>query len=112
MHRRSGPKAESCGARAWRPVLAVASLVLAAAPVRAGQSTPDNPVAAQSLERLSATRERPLFSPTRRPPAPPPPPPAISRAAPPPPSPPPGIALFGIITDAQGPFAMVRVGPG
>ena len=34
-----------------------------------------NPLEAQPLDRLSATRERPLFSPTRRPTPPPPPPP-------------------------------------
>jgi hypothetical protein len=109
MYRRSAPKAAVCSAGA--PLLAFAAVMLAPAPVHAGQSTPDNPVAAQSLERLSATRERPLFSPTRRPPAPPPAPVAISRPAPVPP-PPPNVALFGIVTDAQGPFAMVRIGAG
>src|SRR5260370_6901414 len=53
---------------------------------REGAALP-SPLAAQPLDRLSATRERPLFSPTRRPP--PPPPPVVAAPAPPPPPPPP-----------------------
>jgi general secretion pathway protein N len=71
---------------------------------------PANPLAAQTLDRLSATRERPLFSPTRRPP---PPPPEIVRGPepPPPPAPPPNVALFGIVMDGEEARAVVRAGP-
>jgi len=64
-------------------------------------------LAAQPLDRLSATRERPLFSPTRRPP--PPPPPVV--VAPEPPPPPPDVALFGIVMDGDEAHAVVRAGP-
>ncbi len=66
-----------------------------------------SPLAAQPLDRLSATRERPLFSPTRRPP--PPPPPVV--VAPEPPPPPPDVALFGIVMDGDEAHAVVRAGP-
>jgi hypothetical protein len=72
-----------------------------------------NPLAAQSLESLFATRSQPLFVPARRPPAPP--------SAPPPPAPvverepdapqPPALTLFGIVMEAEGARAIVR-GPG
>jgi len=67
-----------------------------------------NPLEALSLERLSATRDRPLFSPTRRPVAPPPPveqAPAVSA-----PPPPPSVTLFGIVLDDEGARAIVRSG--
>jgi type II secretory pathway component PulC len=66
-----------------------------------------NPLAAQSLDRLSATRERPLFSPDRRPP-PPPPAPIVREAEPPPPPPPPKISLYGIVLDSNEAYAIVR----
>jgi hypothetical protein len=68
-----------------------------------------NPLQVQSLDRLSATRDRPLFSPSRRP-VPPPPPPIerVPEAAPPPP--PPNIAVLGIVVDGEGARAMVRSG--
>jgi general secretion pathway protein N len=71
-----------------------------------------NPVVVLTLEQLSATRERPLFSPARRmpsapAPAPPPPPVAVA-AAPPPPAP--SLALFGIVADEDGARALVRTG--
>jgi general secretion pathway protein N len=66
-----------------------------------------NPLEAQSLDRLSATRERPLFSPTRRPtPPPPPPPPEAAPVAIEPQ--PPNVQLFGIVMDDQGARAIVR----
>jgi hypothetical protein len=69
-----------------------------------------NPVAAQSLDELSATLDRPLFSPGRRPPAPPPPP-AVQAAAPPAlPPPPPNLILFGVVMDGEGARALVRTG--
>ena len=69
-----------------------------------------NPVAAQSLDQLSTTLDRPLFSPSRRPPAPPPPP--VVQAAEPaaPPAPPPNLVLFGVVMDGEGARAVVRSG--
>jgi hypothetical protein len=68
-----------------------------------------NPVAAQSLDQLSSTLERPLFSPSRRPPPPPPP---VAQAPPPPapPPPPPNLVLFGVVMDGEGARAVVRSG--
>jgi hypothetical protein len=70
-----------------------------------------NPVATLVLASLSATRDRPLFSSSRRPPqAPfvrliePPPVPPVA------PAPPPSIALIGVIMEANGSFAVVRAG--
>jgi len=76
-------------------------------------SVPASPLAAYPLDRFSATRERPLFSPSRRLPpppvvvvaAPPPPPP------PPPPLPPPTVTVLGIVTGAEGGRAIVQVAP-
>jgi hypothetical protein len=66
-----------------------------------------NPLAAQPLEAMSATRDRPLFSPTRRPP---PPPPQIVAAPPPPPPPPepPSVLLVGVVMDGEEAKALVR----
>jgi hypothetical protein len=70
-----------------------------------------NPVAAQSLDELSATLERPLFSPSRRPPAPPPQPQAVETAATPAPPPsPPNLVLVGVVMDGEGARAIVRNG--
>lgn len=69
-----------------------------------------SPLAVHSLDRLSATRERPLFSPSRRAPAPPPPPPPIIRPPPPPPEPP-NVTLVGIVMDAGEARAIVQSGP-
>jgi hypothetical protein len=69
--------------------------------------TPGNPLQAQPLAKLSATRDRPLFSPDRRPPAPPPAPVA---AAPPPPAPPPDVTLLGVVVDRERARAIVRSG--
>jgi general secretion pathway protein N len=68
-----------------------------------------NPLEAQSLDRLSATRERPLFSPTRRPTPPPPPPPPESAPVAVVPQPP-NVQLFGIVIDDEGARAIVRAG--
>ena len=69
-----------------------------------------NPVAAQSLDQLSSTLERPLFSPSRRPPAPPPPPVVQAPPPPTPPPPPPDLVLFGVVMDGEGARAVVRAG--
>lgn len=65
-----------------------------------------NPLAHIRIETLNATRERPLFLPTRRPPvvAPPPEPAAVAApAAPPPPPPePPRLTLIGVIASSNG----------
>ena len=69
-----------------------------------------SPLAAHPLDRLSATRERPLFSPSRRPPAPPPAP-VVSPSPAPPPPPPPNVTLVGIVMDAEEARAIVQAGP-
>ena len=73
-----------------------------------------NPIAAIPLDRLSATRDRPLFSPSRQPTLPPQPKPAAPRIAQAP-RPPlvqsPSIALFGIVVSAQGARAVIGTGP-
>jgi hypothetical protein len=74
-------------------------------PAAAIAPPPGSPVAALSLERFSATRERPLFSPTRRPP-PPPPVPVVSLASPPPP---PKVTLLGTVMDAGEARALVNL---
>jgi hypothetical protein len=67
---------------------------------------PVSPLATQPLERMSNTRDRPLFSPTRHPPAPPP----VVAVAPPPPPPPPDVALLGVVMDGEDARAVVRTG--
>ncbi len=70
---------------------------------------PANPLHEPSLDRLSATRDRPLFSPSRHPPAPPPPPvERVPEAAAP--LPPPDVTVFGIVIDGEGARAIVRSG--
>jgi hypothetical protein len=65
-----------------------------------------SPLAEYSLDRLSATRERPLFSPNRRPPPPPP----VIVATRPPPAPPPNVTVLGIVMDAEEARAIVQTG--
>jgi hypothetical protein len=77
---------------------------------RAG-GTLANPLQAQSLDRLSATRDRPLFSPSRRP-IPPPPPPVAREPEVVPPPPPPSVTVVGIVLDGEGARAIVRSGMG
>jgi hypothetical protein len=73
-----------------------------------------NPLADVPLARLSGTRNRPLFSPSRRPPAPAAPPAIAARVEPAqPPSPllsPPGVTLFGIVVGAQDARAFIATG--
>ena len=98
-----------------RPALTAAILWIATLPAPAADPTPHTethrdaapPVSAlavQPLERMSNTRDRPLFSPTRRPPAPPP---LVARAPPPPPD----VALLGVVMDGEDARAVVRTGP-
>jgi general secretion pathway protein N len=67
---------------------------------------PDNPLWAVPLSALTATRERPLFSASRRPPAAPvvAPPVVQARAPPPPPAEPqrPQMSLVGTVAGAEG----------
>jgi general secretion pathway protein N len=70
-----------------------------------------NPLWAIPLSSLSATRERPLFTPSRRPPAPPAvaaPPPSARIAAPPPPAEPerPQLTLVGAVAAESGGIAI------
>jgi hypothetical protein len=90
--------------------IAVAATI-AAQPAMAADAEPQSaaavsPLAAQPLEQLSATRDRPLFSPMRRPPVPPP----IVAPAPPPPPPPPDITLLGVVMDGEDARAVIRTG--
>ncbi len=101
--------------RPYQAIAACCFCVAAAAdlaPMAAAQPAPaavlDNPVATLSLDHLEATRERPLFAPSRhrRQPVvlsvrqPPPPPPA-------PPAPPPKIELHGTIVNADQALAII-----
>jgi hypothetical protein len=96
--------------RRFTNALLLGSLAIAAATAgaTAARAASQNPLAAQPLDLLSDTRDRPLFAPTRRPP-PPPPPPVVERVAPPP-VPPPNVVLLGVVTDENGPRAVVRSG--
>jgi general secretion pathway protein N len=100
-------------------ILLVSALIAGgAAVVRAEAQTKDqaqltapapaliSPLAEYALDRLSATRERPLFSPNRRPP----PPPAVIVATRPPPAPPPNVTVLGIVMDAEDACAIIQTG--
>jgi hypothetical protein len=78
-------------------------------PIARAQTKPpavlDNPLAGLALGGLSATRERPLFSPSRHAPSP-----AVVFVHPPavqPPAPPPNLELYGTIIDADDALAIV-----
>lgn len=89
------------------------SLPAAAQATKEPPARPSHPLAALSIESLAATRERPLFSPTRRPPAPPRAP-VVAAAPPPPPPPPPeppAVTFFGVVAEGDGARALVRAGP-
>jgi hypothetical protein len=94
-------------AAAWTMLAAAADapVVDAVPPANSGGAL-DNPLARHTLGSLSATRDRPLFTPSRRPP---PPPPvvvhAVEAAAP---VPPPAIVLLGIVLEDDAPRALVR----
>jgi hypothetical protein len=93
-------------------LLLSASLFAAGASAQSGDSgILANPLQAQSLDHLSATRDRPLFSPSRRP-VPPPPPPVVHAPEPVPPPPPPNVTVVGIVLDGEGARAIVRTGMG
>jgi type II secretory pathway component PulC len=73
-------------------------------------ATLSNPLAAQSMERLSATLDRPLFSPSRRGVLTPP----VNRdpetPTPPQPPPPPNLVLSGVVMDGASARVVVLVG--
>jgi hypothetical protein len=66
-----------------------------------------NPLAAQSMERLSATVDRPLFSPSRRGA---PTPPVGRDPEPRVPPPPPNLVLSGVVMDGESARVVVLVG--
>jgi hypothetical protein len=65
-----------------------------------------NPLASRPLDALSATRDRPLFAPSRRPP--PPSAPVVRAIEAAPAAPPPSVVLLGIVTEANGARALLR----
>jgi hypothetical protein len=79
----------------------------AASPADQSGAGLENPLASRTLDILSATRDRPLFAPSRRPPQPPA---AVYRLAEAAPIavPPPSVVLLGIVTEGSGAHAMVR----
>ena len=91
----------------WSAAAFAADAIAVAPNLRDGLS---NPVAAQSMEGLSATLDRPLFSPSRRAPAPPPVPAAQAPAPPQPPALPPNVVLVGIVMDGESARAVIRTG--
>jgi general secretion pathway protein N len=83
------------------------SLGLAAGVAEAQSPSSGNPLWSVPLDALAATRERPIFSPSRRPPPPMIAPPPIALAPPPPPKPAeperPPLKLLGTVADgAEG----------
>lgn len=108
--------------RGWLQPGALAALLLTSGGVHADDVAAVGPppavppggiLAGIPLETLRATRERPLFVPSRRPPEAPPPPVAVEPSAPPPApveaqDPPPRFTLLGIIrSPKQGEAAVV-----
>ena len=96
-----------------KPVLALIVALGAASGVYA--ANPRNPLAVLRLEELAATRDRPLFSPTRRPPPPPvdiaapaPPPPAAPIVAKPETQEPPPFDLVGTVVGEINSYVLVR----
>ncbi len=92
--------------------LVLRAALLAAEPAAPAESQTDsaalsNPLAARPLDLLSATRDRPLFAPSRRPP-PPPAPPVVRSVEVAAPVPAPSVLLLGIVAEASGARAMVR----
>jgi general secretion pathway protein N len=110
----------------WSPLLIVAAVALHGSPggaqLASSAAATDfaipavfgNPVAQVPLGSLSDTRNRPLFSQSRRPPAPPPPARStmarVEHTSPQPTLSPPGVALYGIVVGAQGARAFIATG--
>lgn len=87
-------------------ILIATSLVTASAPLRAEDQRP-SALPWLKLKDLSATRERPLFAPTRRRP-PPPPPPHVVAVAPQHPPETPRMVLTGIIEKPSETIVVLR----
>lgn len=93
-------------------MLMVAGLCLCALFARAaelaagGEVVVNNPVEVQPLQQLSATIDKPLFSPARRPPAKPVAP--VARQEAPPPPPPPSVVVLGIVSENGDGRAAIR----
>jgi general secretion pathway protein N len=92
-------------------MLCVVALLAGAGAAAAGDESVGNPVELQPLQALTATHERPLFSPTRRsapkivtPVA------AVKQEPPPAPPPPPSLVLLGIVSENGEARAAVRAG--
>ncbi|QPF87793.1 hypothetical protein IC762_16510 [Bradyrhizobium genosp. L] len=66
-----------------------------------------NPVGLQPLQQLSATKDKPLFTPARRPP-PKPVAPVARQEPPPPPPPPPTVVVLGIVSEDGDGRAAIR----
>ena len=100
--------------RAFAPGIVILLAVVAATQAATQSAPPANPLSAQPFEALSATRERPLFVPTRRPPAPPPVIAVQRSEIPATPPAAPNVVLLGIIdeNDGEGARALVRLGAG
>ncbi|MCA6120293.1 hypothetical protein J6500_00015 [Bradyrhizobium sp. WSM 1704] len=94
-------------------VLMVVALCLCVPLARAAETSErddalaNNPVELQPLQQLSATKDKPLFSPTRRPP-PKPVAPVARQEPPPPPAPPPSVVVLGIVSENGGGRAAIR----
>jgi hypothetical protein len=86
--------------------VSVLGFAVAAAQQPEQSSALSNPIAAQSLSKLSVTLDHPLFSPNRRPPAPPPP--IEQTAAPSAPPSEPKLILLGVVMDGEGARAILR----
>jgi hypothetical protein len=98
-------------ARLTMATVLLASGLMALASTAPGATELINPLAVTPLDRLSDTRERPLFAPNRR--KPPPEVVAAPVEAPPPPPPaPPKLSLFGIVQDDHGARAIVKPAAG
>ncbi|MBR0871345.1 hypothetical protein JQ633_13335 [Bradyrhizobium tropiciagri] len=94
-------------------VLMVVVLCLCAPFARAAETSDNdeaavnNPVELQSLQQLNATKDKPLFTPTRRPP-PKPVAPVARQEPPPPPAPPPSVVVLGIVSENGSGRAAIR----
>jgi hypothetical protein len=111
---------KNCSGKTWLAVWLAACLSLDAERATAQAQPVSAPVAGRSseritLDRLSATRDRPLFSPSRRPPT-------ITETAPPPPPPlppvaslapvePPNVRFFGTFESNDQLGASIQSGP-
>ena len=100
--------------RAFAPGIVMLLAVVAATQASTQSAPAANPLTAQPVEALSATRERPLFVPTRRPPAPPPVIAVQRSEVPATPPAAPNVVLLGIIdeNDGESARALVRLGGG